>query len=120
MRRKEGKRMKKVGVAIMGLGVVGGGVYDILTDKKEYFKKTQDLDITVETVLEKNIERALAHGVEKDRIAANIEEIVSNPNVDIVTEMTNLIDAQRGYEANATAFNSSKNLMSQGLSIAQG
>ncbi len=45
---------------------------------------------------------------------------VTYPNVDIVTEMTNLIDAQRGYEANATAFASSKNLMSQGLSIAQG
>ena len=28
--------MKKVGVAILGLGVVGGGVYKILTDKKEY------------------------------------------------------------------------------------
>ncbi|MCR5656035.1 MAG: flagellar basal body rod protein FlgC [Butyrivibrio sp.] len=45
---------------------------------------------------------------------------VTYPNVDIVTEMTNLIDAQRGYEANATAFASSKYLMTQGLSIAQG
>lgn len=79
--------MKKVGVAILGLGVVGGGVYDILTEKKEYFKTTQDLDITVETVLEKNIERALSRGVKKENIAANIEEVVSNPNVDIVVEV---------------------------------
>ncbi len=79
--------MKKVGVAILGLGVVGGGVYDILTEKKEYFKTTQDLDITVETVLEKNIERALSRGVDKSNIAANIEEVVSNPNVDIVVEV---------------------------------
>lgn len=79
--------MKKVGVAILGLGVVGGGVYDILTEKKEYFKATQDLDITVETVLEKNIERALSRGVDKANIAANIEEVVSNPNVDIVVEV---------------------------------
>ena len=79
--------MKKVGVAILGLGVVGGGVYDILTEKKEYFKATQDLDVTVETVLEKNIERALNHGVERANIAASIEEVVSNPNVDIVVEV---------------------------------
>ena len=79
--------MKKVGVAILGLGVVGGGVYEILTEKKEYFKKTQDLDITVETVLEKNVERALSRGVNKANIAANIEEVISNPNVDIVVEV---------------------------------
>ena len=30
------------------------------------------------------------------------------PNVNVVTEMTNLIDATRSYEANATAFNASK------------
>ncbi|MBO4251078.1 MAG: homoserine dehydrogenase [Clostridia bacterium] len=79
--------MKKVGVAILGLGVVGGGVYEILTEKREYFKKTQGLDITVETVLEKNVERALSRGVSKATIAANIEEVVSNPNVDIVIEV---------------------------------
>ena len=79
--------MKKVGVAILGLGVVGGGVYKILTEKKEYFKKTQDLDITVETALEKNIDRALALGLDRSTVAANIEEVVSNPNVDVVVEV---------------------------------
>lgn len=79
--------MKKVGVAILGLGVVGGGVYKILTEKKEYFKKTQDLDITVETALEKNIDRALALGIDRSCVASNVEEVVSNPNVDIVVEV---------------------------------
>ena len=39
------------------------------------------------------------------------------PNVDIITEMTNLIDASRAYEANATAIDASKNMMQQGLQI---
>lgn len=39
------------------------------------------------------------------------------PNVNTVTEMTNLIDATRAYEANATAFNASKAMAQQGLSI---
>ena len=42
---------------------------------------------------------------------------VTYPNVNIVTEMTNLIDASRAYEANATAFNSSKSIVQTGLSI---
>lgn len=39
------------------------------------------------------------------------------PNVNIVTEMTDLIDASRAFEANATAFEASKNVASRGLSI---
>ena len=42
---------------------------------------------------------------------------VSYPNVNTVTEMTNLIDATRAYEANATAFDASKNMALTGLNI---
>ena len=42
---------------------------------------------------------------------------VTYPNVDTVTEMTNLIDASRAYEANATAFEASKSLATRGLEI---
>jgi flagellar basal-body rod protein FlgC len=41
------------------------------------------------------------------------------PNVNTVTEMTNLIDATRSYEANATAFEASKSMAQTGLSIGQ-
>ncbi|MBR6307639.1 MAG: flagellar basal body rod protein FlgC [Lachnospiraceae bacterium] len=44
---------------------------------------------------------------------------VTYPNVNIITEMTNLIDASRAYEANATAFNASKSMAMKGLSIGQ-
>lgn len=42
---------------------------------------------------------------------------VSYPNVNIVTEMTDLIDASRSYEANATAFSSSKAMAVKGLEM---
>ena len=38
--------MKKVGVAILGLGVVGGGTYEILTKNREFYQKTQNVDIS--------------------------------------------------------------------------
>ena len=44
---------------------------------------------------------------------------VSYPNVNTVTEMTNLIDATRSYEANATAFDASKSMAQAGLQIGQ-
>ena len=50
---------------------------------------------------------------------ADADGYVSYPNVNTVTEMTNLIDAQRAYEANATAFEASKSMAQTGLSIGQ-
>lgn len=45
---------------------------------------------------------------------------VTYPNVNIITEMTNLIDASRAYEANATAFNASKSVAMKGLGLLEG
>ena len=42
---------------------------------------------------------------------------VAYPNVNTVTEMTNLIDATRAYEANTPAFEASKKLAETGLTI---
>ena len=42
---------------------------------------------------------------------------VTYPNVNTITEMTNLIDANRAYEANATAFQASKSMATTGLNI---
>ena len=42
---------------------------------------------------------------------------VMYPNVSIITEMTNLIDASRAYQANATAFDASKNIATTGLDL---
>lgn len=41
------------------------------------------------------------------------------PNVNTVTEMTNLIDSSRAYEANTTAFDAMKAMVQSGLSIGQ-
>lgn len=42
---------------------------------------------------------------------------VSYPNVNTVTEMTNLIDATRAYEANTTAFEATKSMVQAALKI---
>ena len=42
---------------------------------------------------------------------------VTYPNVNTVTEMTDMIDASRSYEANVTAFNASKNMELKALDI---
>ena len=48
---------------------------------------------------------------------ADEDGYVTYPNVNIITEMTNMIDASRAYEANSTAFSASKSMALQGLEI---
>lgn len=48
---------------------------------------------------------------------ADEDGYVTYPNVNIVQEMTDLIDATRAYEANVTAFNATKSMAMKGLEV---
>lgn len=48
-------------------------------------------------MLERNKERALALGVPEEKIAANIQEIISNPDVDIVVEVMGGVEPAKTY-----------------------
>lgn len=78
--------VKKVGVAILGLGVVGGGTYQTLVEHHDFYLKTQQVDLTVEMVLDKALDRLKALNVPQECIANSIQEVLANPNVDIVVE----------------------------------
>ncbi len=101
--------MKKVGVAILGLGVVGGGTYKMLTEHREFYKKNHNIDIVVESVLERNRERAVSLGVEKSVIAESIEDICSNSDVDIVVEVMGGIEPAKTFVL--TALNAGKSVV---------
>lgn len=48
---------------------------------------------------------------------ADKDGYVTYPNVNVVQEMTDLIDASRSFEANVTAFNATKNMALKGLEV---
>ena len=89
--------IKKVGVAILGLGVVGGGTYQTLTEHREYYQKTQNVDITVEAVLVRDKQKAMEKGLPKAIVTDNIAEVIANPNVDIVIETIGGVGAAKDY-----------------------
>lgn len=108
--------MKKVGVAILGFGVVGNGTYRILKEHRELYQRTQEVDIVVESVLERNKERAISLGVEEDKVASSIAEVISNPDVNIVVECIGGIGAAREFvmaalHAGKTVVTSNKELV---------
>ena len=51
---------------------------------------------------------------------ANADGYVQMSNVDLLKEMVDLISASRSYEANITAFNANKNMLTKALEIGKG
>src|SRR6056297_3964824 len=51
---------------------------------------------------------------------ANENGYLALPNIDITSEMVDMIEASRAYEANVTALNTSKNMAMKALEIGRG
>ncbi len=71
----------------------------------------------VEVVGIKNDQSAFKKVYEPGHPDADQEGYVTMPNVDIVTEMANMISASRGYEANVTALNTTKSMAMKALEL---
>ena len=78
--------MKTVNVAILGLGTVGGGTYEILDMNRELIEKRIGKSVKVVKVLERNLERAKSMGLTEDQVTQNPDDILKNPEIDIVVE----------------------------------
>ena len=89
--------MKKIGVALLGLGVVGGGTYQILTTKRDYILKNEGIDIEVKAVLERNIDRVKELGIDESIVASSIDEIVTNPEIQVVAEFFGGVEPAKSF-----------------------
>lgn len=54
---------------------------------------------------------------EPDHVDANAEGYVAYPNINVMEEMTNMIQASRAYEANVRSFQASKDMALSALEI---
>ena len=124
------------------MDVISENVANVTTTRTEagtpYTRKIvsfQEKQVTpFSKVLDNTREALIGNGVKVNRVAedttsdyimkyepshpdADENGYVSYPNVNIITEMTNLIDASRSYEANITAFDTSKAIALKGLEL---
>ena len=89
--------MKKIGIALLGLGVVGGGTYEILNDMREIIKKNEGLDIEVKRILERNIDRCKQLGVDLSIVTQNIDDIVNDEKIQIVAEFFGGVEPAKSF-----------------------
>lgn len=74
--------------------------------------------VRVSRIMEDTTEPRLVYN--PDHPDADEEGYVRMPNVNILTEMVDLISATRSYEANVTALNAAKQMFARALEIGRG
>lgn len=86
------------------------------SDTLDYMKSYKGNGVKVVSITEDH-DTDFIMEYDPDHPDADENGYVSYPNVNTVTEMTNLIDSSRSYEANVTAFQAVKDMAKAGLSI---
>ena len=84
--------MKKINIALFGLGVVGGGTYDILTKNKDVITKRTGIDYEITHILEKSQDAIKAHGADPAIATTDIDAVLTADDVDIISFCLNGIE----------------------------
>ena len=84
----------------------------LLTNPERSMNRVQVTDIEVD-----RNEPLLKY--EPDHVDANEEGYVAYPNINLMDEMANMIQATRSYEANVSALNATKDMAMSALSIGE-
>ena len=71
----------------MGLGVVGGGVARILSEKSSQLQTLIGCPVSLEGVLVRDISRPRSFSPAPGLLTTNVDDILSNQNIDIVVEL---------------------------------
>lgn len=89
--------MKKIGVALLGLGTVGGGTYRILSKNRETIKKNYGVDIEIRHILEKDMKKVKALGIDESIVSCDINNIINDPEIKIVAEFFGGIEPAKSF-----------------------
>ncbi len=89
--------MKKVRIALMGLGNVGRGVWMILNSNKEEIVKRSGYEVEVAKILVRDINKSRGIEVPKDLLTTNINDIIEDDSIKIVIEVMGGIEPAREY-----------------------
>ena len=98
--------MKKHGVAILGFGVVGGGVADLLTNNREEIKNYLGCEVEIRKILDL---RDFPDSPFADLVTHSFDEVIADDGVDTVMEMMG--GSHPAYEYTVRALKAGKNVI---------
>lgn len=89
--------MKKVRIALLGLGNVGKGVWNILNANREAIAKRAGYDIEIAKILVRDINKDRGVDVPKELLTTNAEEVFNDDSIKIVVEVIGGLEPAKDY-----------------------
>lgn len=88
----ESEDMKNIGIGLLGLGTVGTGVIKILENHQDKLMHQVGCPVKVKKILVKDLNKERDISVDPALLTTNVDEVINNPEVDIVIEVMGGID----------------------------
>lgn len=88
---------KEISIGLLGLGVVGSGVIKIIEDHQEDLQHQLGRGVKVEKVLVRDMEKARKIEFDHSLLTTNSDDVLANPNIDVVVEVMGGVDDARNY-----------------------
>ncbi len=106
--------MRNVKIAILGMGTVGSGIYKLIEKEKKHIEHKEGLSLDVKKVLAK----AYSIDIPEVKKAKDIDEILSDPEIEIVAEVMGGINPAKAFivralSAGKTVVSANKELIAQ-------
>ena len=89
--------MKKVKIALLGLGNVGRGVYIILHQNREEIMKRSGYEIEISKILVRDLNKDRGVEVPENILTTDFEEIINDDSIKLVVEVMGGIEPAREY-----------------------
>ena len=78
---------ESVGIGLLGMGVVGGGVARIISEKGHQLEQLVGAPVAIEGILVRDMGRARSFDVPSDLLTTSANDVLENPKVDIIVEL---------------------------------
>ena len=88
---------KVIRAALLGFGTVGTGVYKVLEKQKEEMIPKLGSQLEISKILVRNLQKAASKVKNSEILTNNWDEIVKDPEIDIVIELIGGIEPARTY-----------------------
>lgn len=89
--------MKTIKVGLLGFGNVGIGAYNTLEMNKKHIEDTTGVSIEITKMLVNDMKKNRGVALSQDMLTQNPDDILLNPDIDIVVELLGGIEPATGY-----------------------
>lgn len=89
--------MKAISIGLLGLGTVGSGVVKIIENHQDKLTHQVGCPVKVKKILVKNINKERFVQVNREMLTTDPEEILNDPEIDVIIEVMGGIDETKKY-----------------------